>query len=756
VFDDLAVERERLVQALGDPLGERHPSRPSERAGALAVGARYRALVRNLPDAAVAVHDRDLLGVSIDGPLLATTGYPPEAFEGSTLLDLVGPDGYARLEPHYRAALDGVPASIEFEYAPSGRAYALEIVPLREHDDSPIEGVFTVARDVTAQKHADRVAHQRTAQQSAVADLGVAALAGVPTERLVDEAVAAVSRTLGLDLSEWLERTGDHEALVLRAGRGWERDLARSALIPLGSAYYPGFAWGANGAIVTTDYASEQRFRPTSLLEQHGGAATIAVVVGAKQRPYGVLAAHSRSPRDFRPDELDFLQAIANVLAEAMARESAEDQMRHQALHDPLTGLPNRTLLLERVSHWLKRANRSDRTAAVLFVDVDHFKVVNDALGHELGDELLRLVARRLHGALRPSDTVARVGGDEFVILCEDIASDNEAVALVQRLSGTLEEPFKIAGRSHCVTASIGIAVWEPGASADELIRNADAAMYTAKERGRARWELFDAGMRQWSESWLTVESELREALDEGQLSNVYQPIVDPANELIVGFEALVRWNHPERGVVPPLEFIPIAEQIGLIVPLGHAVLREACEEAAGWPDRADGTPLRISVNLSPRQLSDPGLVDSVQAVLRVTGLAPDRLSLEITESAFTDDPARALVVLERLKEIGVRLELDDFGTGYSSLTYVRMFPIDALKIDRSFVQGVCQSQEDAAIVAAVISMGRALGVNVVAEGVESEAQASVLQELGCTLAQGYLFSRPVPPEALAEMVSGG
>jgi EAL domain-containing protein (putative c-di-GMP-specific phosphodiesterase class I) len=285
-------------------------------------------------------------------------------------------------------------------------------------------------------------------------------------------------------------------------------------------------------------------------------------------------------------------------------------------------------------------------------------------------------------------------------------------------------------------------------------MRDADAAMYRAKERGRARFELFHDGMRSWSETWLAMEAELREALDQGQLANVYQPIVDPSDGGIVGFEALVRWHHPERGTVPPLEFIPLAEQNGLIVPVGHAVLREACAEAASWPPRSDGTELRISVNLSPRQLSDPGLVDSVQAVLRVTGLAPDRLSLEITESAFADDPARALDVLQRLKEVGVRLELDDFGTGYSSLTYVRMFPIDALKIDRSFVQGLCKSTEDAAIVAAVISMGRALGVNVVAEGVESDDQASVLSKLGCTLAQGFLYSRPVSADALPELVA--
>jgi diguanylate cyclase (GGDEF)-like protein/PAS domain S-box-containing protein len=745
---DWSVERERLAQALSDPIDQEHGSAQDPHDGGLAVGARYRALVRNLPDCVVAVHDRDLRGVSIDGPVLARVGYSAESFAGRTLDEIVPPDDYPRLEPAYRAALGGRAVSTEFQYSPSGAVYSVEIVPLRESPGGPIEGVFTVARDISAQKRAEREEQQRTAQQSAVAALGVKALEGMPTELLAQDAVATVAETLGLELCELLELTDDRESLRIRAGVGWEPGLVGSTRVPLGSGYYPGFAWGSAGPVSVADYQDDTRFRPTRLLTRHGGAATMAVTVGANQRPYGVLAAHSRTPREFRGHELDFLQGIANVLAQAIVREAAEDTMRHQALHDPLTGLPNRTLLVNRLTNWLERADRISGVAAVLFVDIDHFKVVNDALGHVRGDQLLQAVARRLRAALRPSDTVARVGGDEFVVLCENLESQDDALQLASRLSGALDDPFKVAEHVHRVTASVGIAVWTPGASADDLMRDADAAMYRAKQRGRARYELFHAGMRAWAESWFTIEEELRQALERNELSNVYQPIVDPADGSIAGFEALVRWHHPERGTVPPADFIPIAEQNGLIVELGHGVLREACAEAASWAD-----PLRISVNLSPRQLSDPGLVDSVAAVLKVTGLAPDRLSLEITESAFADDPARALDVLRRLKEVGVRLELDDFGTGYSSLTYVRMFPIDALKIDRSFVQGVCQSPEDAAIVEAVISMGRALGVHVVAEGVESEDQSALLQDLGCKLAQGFLFSRPVPASALAEML---
>jgi diguanylate cyclase (GGDEF)-like protein/PAS domain S-box-containing protein len=741
---DWTVERDRLAPALSDPVDEAHGSTEQFlRDGALAVGARYRALVRNLPDTVVSVHDRDLRGVSIDGPILARVGYPREAFEGKTLAEILCQADLERLEPHYRAALAGTPCATEFQYTGSGAHYHVSILPLREHEDAPIEGVFTVAREISEQR-------QRTAQQAAVAELGVRALEGMPTEQLTQLAVQAVAETLGVELCELLEMTDDREELLLRAGEGWQPGCVGQARVSLSSRTYAGFAWGASRAVTTSDYESEPRFARTPLLARHDAVATAAVSVGAKRKPYGILAAHSKRAREFRCHELDFLQGIANVLAEAIVREAAEDSMRYQALHDPLTDLPNRTLFVDRLSHCLGRSDRGAGTAAVLFVDIDHFKVVNDALGHVRGDQLLQAVARRLRSALRPTDTVARVGGDEFVVLCENLDSQDEAIQLAKRLSGALDDPFKVADHLHRVTASVGIAVWAPGATADDLMRDADAAMYRAKERGRARYELFHPGMRAWAESWFTIEEELRNALEREELSNVYQPIVDPADGSIAGFEALVRWNHPERGTVPPLDFIPVAEQNGLIVELGHGVLREACAEAVSWPE-----PLRVSVNLSPRQLSDPGLVDSVSAVLNVTGLAPDRLSLEITESAFADDPARALDVLRRLKTLGVRLELDDFGTGYSSLTYVRMFPIDALKIDRSFVQGLCESPEDAAIVEAVISLGRAMGLNVVAEGVESEDQATVLQDLGCRLAQGFLFSRPVPASALAEMVSG-
>jgi diguanylate cyclase (GGDEF)-like protein len=716
--------------------------------------ARYRALIRHLPDTIVALYDRDLVGVSIDGPRVAEANYPAEAFEGKPLRAVMPAADYHRLEPVYLAALEGVPSSVELQPLENGLVYHLEIVPYRPHPDGDIEGVFTVARNVTDRKRAEAEAAQRTAQQAAVAALGVAALEGTEVTRLMDEAAALVARTLGVEFCELLELTEDREALKLAAGFGWGPGLVRTALMPLGSEFHAGFTWGSRGRVVVEDYALERRFRPTALLRAHEVVSGVSVTLGGKRTPLGVLGAHSATRRSFRPDEVDFLQAIANVLAEAIVRPSAESKVRHQALHDPLTGLPNRSLLIDRLNHWAARAGRDRSTAAVLFVDLDNFKVINDALGHEQGDRLLCGVADRLTAELRPSDTIARVGGDEFVVFCEDVESEHDALAMVDRLVRALDAPFTLAGQAQHATASVGIALGDGSTRPEVLIRNADAAMYRAKERGRARYELFDDEMRRRSISWLETESELRRALGNDELRNVYQPIVSPKSGLIVGFEALVRWHHPDRGVISPADFIPIAEQSGLIVALGRAVLERACTEAVRWNADRAGEPLRVAVNFSPRQLSHPRAVETVTETLEATGLPAELLCVEITESALVEDAAATLGTLNQLKELGVTLALDDFGTGYSSLTYVRRFPIDTLKIDRSFIDGIVGSSEDEAIVTAVLSMGRALGVHVVAEGVETEEQAARLRTLGCTLAQGYLFSRPIEPDAVRKLLA--
>jgi diguanylate cyclase (GGDEF)-like protein len=427
-------------------------------------------------------------------------------------------------------------------------------------------------------------------------------------------------------------------------------------------------------------------------------------------------------------------------------------------LHDSLTGLPNRLLFGDTLAEALDRAGDSGSPVGVLFIDLDHFKVINDSLGHHTGDELLRTIAPRLSAHLRPGDTVARFGGDEFGILVEYLSDEREAMAIAERVSTAFARPFQLGGVEHYVSASIGIAVARPGdpkVEADSLIRDADAAMYRAKERGRARCELFDAEMRARAVQRLEVERELRHALDEDQLTLHYQPIVSTATGDVTGVEALVRWQHPERGLLPPGEFIPVAEDSGLIGPIGRWVQEAACRQTAAWhEERPDARPLDISVNLSAREVAHRDLPAAVAEILARTGLDPVHLRLEITESVLVEESSPVSATLEALHELGVTLVLDDFGTGYSSLAYLNRFPLDVLKIDRSFIEALGAEQERTAIVEAIIGMARALSMDVIAEGVENEAQLSELQRLGCDYAQGFLFSRPLPARQIGRMLS--
>jgi diguanylate cyclase (GGDEF)-like protein/PAS domain S-box-containing protein len=444
------------------------------------------------------------------------------------------------------------------------------------------------------------------------------------------------------------------------------------------------------------------------------------------------------------------------VSRDVTERKAAELQLAHQAMHDALTGLPNRALFLDRLAHALRRrVRRGTGVLAVLFLDVDRFKVVNDSLGHGAGDLLLIDVAARLDAALRPADTVARFGGDEFTVLCEDINGELEAVAIAQRIVDLFEEPFDIDGREVFLSTSVGIALAADGradaSGAADLIRDADAAMYHAKELGKARYELFDAAMRQHALRRLELENALRRAVQREELRIHLQPEIAVDGGAVVGFEALVRWEHPERGLLMPAEFVPLAEETGLIASIGEWVLRRACTEAASWA--AEG--LSIAVNVSPRQLSHGDFVDLVASVLAQTGLAPGALCLELTESAVIESGPETLATLQGLKGLGVMLAIDDFGTGWSSLGHLRRFPLDVVKLDQSFVRGLGTEPQDASIAAAIISLAHALGLSIVAEGIETGEQLAMLAALGCDLGQGYLFARPAPLDAFADILGG-
>jgi diguanylate cyclase (GGDEF)-like protein len=445
----------------------------------------------------------------------------------------------------------------------------------------------------------------------------------------------------------------------------------------------------------------------------------------------------------------DLARANAGLLAEIAERKQAERRIAHMAQTDALTGLPNRTLLTDRIGQAIANAHRRGGTMAVLFLDLDRFKNVNDSLGHAVGDLLLKAVAARLAACLRDGDTVGRLGGDEFIISLPEVADATEVAGVAARILGELARPFRVAAHELHTDCSVGVALYPADGDTPELLlRNADTAMYQAKESGRANCQFFSEQMTERVRRRLATETSLRRAIEQSEFTLHYQPLLDLADGRLRGAEALVRWPRPGQGLVSPAEFIPIAEDTGLIVALSEWVLREACSQARAWQEQHPG--FRIAVNLSARQFRQKDLARTIERILADTGLPPALLELELTEGVLMQHAESTVHTLARLKEIGVRLAIDDFGTGYSSLSYLKRFPIHTLKIDRSFVRDLHTDPDDAAIVTAIIAMAHSLNLKVTAEGVETVEQATFLRSLACDLVQGYYYGRPMPAAEFA------
>jgi diguanylate cyclase (GGDEF)-like protein len=616
-----------------------------------------------------------------------------------------------------------------------------------------ISEVAVVFRDVTAPETVEQQLAQHARQHEAVARLGQVALREHDLRTLADEIVTTVADTLAVQLCAVLKLREDEKMLDILSVVGYTGD--RRTGLPAGTGTQAGYALSKREPVVSEDLHTEKRFDPGSLLEQ-GVVSGMNAVIEGHERPFGVLSAHTERSRAFSKDDVNFLVGVANVLSAAIERQRKEEVSRHAALHDPLTGLPNRTLALDRLDLALARRRRDGTEVAMLMLDLDRFKIINDSLGHAAGDQVLVALATRLRDILRASDTVARLGGDEFVLICERSgAGVRQVVELAERIGACVSQPFALAIGEHFLTGSIGIAVAE---STDDtsasLLRDADAAMYRAKKRGPGRYEIFDATVRAQVLARLRTETELRQALDQGQLLVYYQPIIDLASGQPVATEALVRWRHPHHGLIPPLDFIPIAEETGLIVELGRQVLQRACEQGAAW-QRSFGVPLQMFVNVSGCQIANPQFPEEVADIARRCGLLPGTLGLEVTESVLIEEAGASIIVLSKLRAHGLRLVLDDFGTGYSSLGYLRRFPLDGVKVDRSFTDGLGSSAQDAAIMKAIIEMCRALGLAMVAEGVESSPQLKQLSQLGCAQVQGYLLCHPMPAEEISEFLDG-
>jgi diguanylate cyclase (GGDEF)-like protein len=574
--------------------------------------------------------------------------------------------------------------------------------------------------------------------------ISTGARAGEVLEAVADGAAALVAADI-VDVR--LIAPDDPSELVVAASRGVDPDLARRIRrIPI-AAGTAGRAIASGRLVWVENYQDFGGLRGATALAATGAHTVMAVPLYEHSSIVGALIVASCDPeRHFSESEREMVAAYAEQASIALAAARAVDGMR-QAYSDSLTGLPNRALLLDRMEATRARAEREQESMTVLFLDLDGFKPVNDSLGHLAGDRLLVEVARRVRGCLRRGDTAARLGGDEFAVLLADLGDVRRAERIARRILLALAEPFTLLGKEVFVTASVGIAsgLDDP----EDLLRNADVAMYRVKREGKNGFRLFEPDMHTAVLERLELEADLRKAIEREELVLHFQPVVDLDDGAVVGVEALVRWHHPTRGLLMPLDFIPLAEETGLIVDVGRWVLATACRQVVAW-QRALGSaaPDWISVNLSGRDLLEEELDRGVAAALEESGLDPARLTLEITETVIVQDGGRALAQLERLKELGVRLAIDDFGTGYSSLRYLGRFPVDVLKVAKPFVDGVLDDR-DAALVRTVVSLAESLHLSTVAEGIEHAEQRERLVELGCTLGQGYLFARPLPVETL-------
>ncbi len=679
---------------------------------------RLDAVLRNSPDVTALLDPTGML-VWVSPAVGGMLGWRSDEVVGTSAFDLVHPDDLEAATARFAEAvtwdLAVEPITLRVLTA-DGTFLAIEVAGSGWRDADVLEGVVLNLRDVGWRLEAEEALRRSEQRFRALAHSS-------PTGIFQHDAEGACVFVN----DRWTEITGHpHDAAL---GSGWRRSIHADDLHVVDAAF-------ADLAAAETDVDVDVDFRvvrPDGELRWVSARATS--VVDGDGRPAGRVG----------------------TLEDITERVETERRLAHQATHDPLTGLPNRALLLDRLGMALARARRHHRRTAVLFADLDHFKVVNDSLGHSLGDRLLVEVAERLTEALRPQDTVARFGGDEFVVLCEDLHDQHDAAAIAERIIDAISGPFGFAETEVYIGASIGIAFPDDvDVEPETFIRDADAAMYQAKERGRGRWVVFDNAMRANAVDRLDIENALRRSIERRELRVHYQPVVSIATGHIVGVEALLRWEHPERGLLLPGEFIGIAEETGLIVPIGAWVLEQACRQVHRWeaslPDRPK---LSVAVNLSGRQLSHPGLVDDVAAVIGATGVDPGQVELEITESVLMDDVEMSADTLGRLKQLGVRLSVDDFGTGYSSLSYLRRFPVDLLKVDRSFVDGLGSDPSDSAIVEAIITLAHTLGLEAVAEGVETEAQLAELRLRSCDLAQGYLLARPAAGDLIAETLVG-
>ena len=643
----------------------------------------------------------------------------------------------------------GEPRTEAMHRRKDGSVFPVEIAHrIQQTEDGPI--LVGVARDISERRHAEARIALHARRQEGIARLGQLALGKIDLAALFDEATRTL-REGGADAATLFEFVGCDSEYVVRAasGEGSEAAVGRSGRAAADSRWrnLPG-----TSASVSADrayLASRPATQPSSSWTANMGSALYALVHG-DDGPFGVLGVYSLRDGAFDEQDRRFAEAVGTLLSTALRRLQAEARLAFLAQFDALTGLPNRSLFNDRLGQAIVQAGRRGGGVGVLFIDLDRFKLINDSLGHHAGDALIVEVAQRLQCGVRAGDTVGRISGDEFaVVLCE-VARADAAALVARKMLESLVAPFQLDGNEVFVTASIGIAISPAdGESAEALLQNADAAMYRAKQIGRNTYCYFTAELNRRSQDKMRLATDLRHALERREFTLHYQPKIDLASGAIAGLEALIRWQHPQRGQVLPDDFIPALEDSGMIVEVGEWVIEEACAQLRRWSD-AGLAVVPIAVNLSARQFRSAGLGAAILSRVATAGIAPGLLELEVTESSLMDKPEKAIRVLGALRAAGLKISVDDFGTGYSSLGYLTRLPLSALKIDRSFVRDLPADDNAAAIVRTIIEMAHTLRFTVVAEGVETEAQAAFLRAHGCEQGQGYLFARPAPAAEIA------
>ena len=581
------------------------------------------------------------------------------------------------------------------------------------------------------------------ARKTALGALARRALECSDALTLIGEAMDLVQETLGTPSCVTYRQLASGEIRnVAAAGKVIE------VTVPAGGTSQSAYTLGEAEPVISNDLAAETRFSTSVKLLEAGLCRGASARIRQRGGAHHAILAHRRNDHPpFTFEEGRFLQAIAYVIGGALDREASEHELMRRALEDPLTGLANRALLLNHLEAELRHGRRLGDSVSVLALDLDRFKVFIDTVGHPAGDTLLRKVAARLTACVREEDLVARNGGDEFAVVCARTTTDHAVAEVAGRLVDALVEPFDIDGHEVSISASVGVAVSQHGdETPEELLRDAVAAMHRARELGGGRFEAFDVSLRHRLVERMAIERDLRYAVERDELELHYQPLIGLGDELLVGFEALVRWHHPERGMVSPGEFIAVAEDTGQIVPIGNWVLREVCAQLAAWSETVE-----LAANLSPRQIR-PELVVEVEQLLTEYRIAPRRLVLEITESLVLDPLTKP--VIGKLRDLGVQLALDDFGTGYSSLGSLQRFPLDVVKLDRALIWSL-DEVSGVAVVRAAVELGQALGMHVIAEGIETVDQLATLRELGCQLGQGFLFSKPLRADDAALLLDG-